>query len=195
MSTLTPTQITALKADFVHRTTVGDALFSQALADAANSGNDQAIADFYNTIVVPTFFVWQTAVPVNDILNAITWANFTPAAAVNNPDLQTWMNRCLSAQTKQMNLQNLLLNRTVIDASRDNIRAGFQDCLSGLATGPAGAQTDAGSAAVNAVLSRGARLVEKVLANTAGGSGADNTHVAKLTFEGQISAGDAGNLR
>src|SRR5688572_10047728 len=103
---LTESQLATLRADLATRRTT-----DSALNDAANRADDVYIANFYNALASPNFFVRQTACPIFDVLNGITWSNFTPADAP--PDAtatvqvqNAWIARALQCQGKQFNLQN-----------------------------------------------------------------------------------------
>ena len=77
---LTPAQCTTLKAL---------AMADQTAAALIAAGNDIALADWFNT---PTAnYIWRSSVPVDEVFDAITWANLTP---VDVPDgTQVYSNR------------------------------------------------------------------------------------------------------
>ena len=135
----------------------------QVFVDAID---DQSIAAWYNTLASPAFYGWRSSVPINDILDKILWANFTPTDA---PDTTAqWTNRSLACQGKQFNLQTLVLGKTSLDATRANLRAGLQDALTGLPSGVSGAVLGGGWAAVQLILSRAAMRIEKLFATGTG---------------------------
>lgn len=147
--------------------------------------NNVTIANAFNTNATPDFYVWRTSVSVEDVQNAIIYANMTPA---QSPDgTQQWANKALHAQGKQFNLQNLILGRDFINPSRTNVRAAFQDCLTGLPTKSDGTNQAAGWTAVEAAFKRLTTRVEKLFVT--GGNGAIGTP-ASLTFEGLLDYQD-----
>lgn len=168
---MTPAQLASIKADV---------LAQPDLAEMWSIGSPGGVADAYNAIASPDFFVWQTAVPASDIMDAITWANFTPADA---PDgTQTWMNRSLACQGKQFNIQTLLVGRETINASRANIRNGLQDALTAIPSGAGGTNKSGGWTTVQTAIQRKATRLEKLLATGTGSSASPAT----MTFEGAI---------
>ena len=156
---------------------------NQTLLDLANTGDYQALADHYNATTA-AFWVWAANTPVDTILNNISWAAMTPTDV---PDgTQTWANRSLCAQGKQLNLQNLILGRTTIPSGRSNYRLALSDCLSGLPTGAGGTTLGAGWTTVRDSMKRLATRIEQVLAT---GTGTFATP-ADLGGEGRISPGE-----
>src|SRR5256885_2058411 len=111
---LTHAQQTALKADIAADPTLN--------ALPANSDGYQAIADAYNALASPAFWVFDTKVKIDAIYDQITWANLTPADAVptdTSLNCEIWTARSLSCQGKQFNLQLLLSRPTsTFDASK-----------------------------------------------------------------------------
>ena len=162
-----------------------DVLADPALSALPNTpdGNFE-IARLYNLTNVPDWFVYRTDVSRQEVQNAIVYANMTPA---QTPDgTQAWANRALHAQGKQFNLQNLLLGNETINFALSNIRAGFQDCLTGLPTKNDGTNQAAGWANVQALMARTATRIEKILSTGTGTSGSPAT----MRFEGLISRED-----
>ena len=80
------------------------------LTTQVNNGETGYIASYLNQ--PSSTVVWSTVVKVQDIYDAIVWANFTPAAAIDST--QIWANRALACQGKQFNLQTMLTGRDVI---------------------------------------------------------------------------------
>lgn len=159
------------------------------LAQAIATGDDYAIAAWLNAAFVPDFFVWRTSMNTGEVYDSIVWANLTPA---DTPDgTQLWLNRALAAQGKQFNIQTLLQGRDTINPARANVRAGLQDALTGLPTGPAGATRAAGWVALQLIMSRKARRAEKTLST---GPGTQATP-ATMVFEGTVSAQEASLMR
>jgi len=147
--------------------------------------NNNTIAEAFNLNATPDFYVWKTSVAIEEVQNSIIYANMTPA---QSPDgTQLWANRSLHTGGKQMNLQNLMLGRDFINPSRANVRAAFQDCLTGLPTKADGTNQAAGWATVEATFKRLATRGEKLFVT--GGNGTVGTP-ASLTFEGQLGYQD-----
>lgn len=159
---LTPAQCTTLKAL---------AMADQTAATLIEAGNDPALADWFNT---PTAnYIWRSSVPVDEVSDAITWANLTP---VDVPDSSAaYTNRALLCQAKQINLQILLQGRERVAAAKAAVRGGLSDALLNVPSGVAGATQSAGWAAVKAVISRLGTRAEIALASGAGTQAAPST--------------------
>lgn len=166
---LTPAQCTTLKAL---------AMADQTAAALIAAGNDIALADWFNT---PTAnYIWRSSVPVDEVFDAITWANLTP---VDVPDgSAAYTNRALLCQAKQINLQILLQGRERVAAAKAAVRGGLSDALLNVPSGAAGAAQSAGWAAVKAVISRLGTRAEIALATGAGTQAAPSTPA----FDGQL---------
>jgi hypothetical protein len=152
-----------------------------------NSDGAFEIARLYN--LPSTTDVWRTNTPTKDVFDAITWANYTPNDVADGTTLYT--NRMLAAQTKQMNLQNMLTGRDTVDTSKANIRAGLRDAVISLPTGTGGAIVTAGGvsgATVMAACVRKATRIEKLLASAPVATGSVSAGI--LSFEGSISYQD-----
>jgi hypothetical protein len=171
-------QLQALKAEI---------LADGVLAAQPNTPDGNfAIADALNALAAPAFAVWRSNVPVKDVFDAINWALYTPVDAPDGTGVH--QERLLIIQTKQMNLQNMLIGRDAIDAGKANIRAGLRDAViqvpagaSGAAVAPGGAS---GATVLNA-LTRSATRAEKVLATPNQTTGAVSAGL--LNFEGKVS--------
>lgn len=147
-----------------------------------------AVGLVLNQKASPNFFVWQTAVDVQKLRAAITWANLTPADV---PDgTQAWANRSLQCQGKQFNLQCLLPFSGLIDCTDTNFRAGLQDALQGIRSGVGGASQGAGWSSVQAAMARTAKYGEKIFADTTSGNGSTRALSATMVIEGDISNED-----
>lgn len=178
---LSPAQLATLKAAILADNTLN------AFPNTDNGNGDLATA--LNALASPDWFVWQTAVNVNDIADAINWANFTPQ---DTPDgTVTWTNRSLACQGKQFNLQTMLVGRTSMDASKANLRAGLQDALTAIPSGASGASKAGGWAAVQLILSRKAKLIEKILST---GTGSQATP-ATMGYEGTVTGDNVTRAR
>jgi hypothetical protein len=142
---------------------------------------NQAVADALNANASPDFTVWLVNVPVDTVLNQITFASMTPADA---PDgTQTWANRSLAAQGKQLNLQNLILGRASLPVGQANFRAALQDALTGLPTGAGGAAIAANWVGVRTAIQRLATRAEKLFATGTGTTGSP----ANIVVEGRVT--------
>lgn len=205
---LTSAQLTTLKADIAANTNTipagqpwTGAFAGVQVKNVPNNGDGRfAIAGWYSQIASPSFLVWQTAAKVKDILDAITWANFTPTSAVDDATLTTSLiaeqriAQLLAIQTKQMNLQNMVVGRESLDASKANIRAGLRDCVINLPSGASGANVQAaGASGVNVmnVLVRNANNVEKLLVTSSATTGTVTASI--MGFEGAITDTDVLN--
>lgn len=177
---LTTAQQQTLKAAILAET---NATFV-ALRDA---NNEQGMADFYNA--QSTFVVWQTSVPIDTITDAIDWARMTPAQAIpatGTDDILRWQARALLCQGKQFNLQNLLIGKQSLAASRANIRAALQDCLTALPSTASGTNQSAGWTSVQTAMQRTCSLGERLFATGTGTTASPGT----LVVEGVVSAQD-----
>ena len=161
---LTVPQLQALKAD-IALTAAWVAILNDTNPDVRVNGAD-TIAAAYNALASPAFTVWKTTTSVDEITDNILWDRMTPAMA---PDVTSlWANRCLQAQSKQFNLQTLLLSRSSVASGRANVRAAFQDCLQQLPTKADGTNQPAGWTAVQTVMQRLATRIEKLFATGTG---------------------------
>lgn len=168
-----------------------------------NGVGDAFIAEALNLLASPNFPVWRTDVPVQDVFNAIDWAVYTPTDPVTDAQLANALaaeratTRLMVIQTKQMNLQNMLMGRITIDASKANIRAGLRDAVIQVPAGAAGANVNPGGTSGNNVLNacvRPATRAEKVLvAQTNISTGGVTANI--LGFEGEITVQDVNQAR
>ena len=185
MTTLTTAQLTTLKAYINADATL-----------AAYPMTDDGYFDLSRMMLelpTPAFWVWSTNVDVQDVKDAIVWANLTPTDA---PDgTQAWANRSLQCQGKQFSLQLILPVTGTLNGAKANVRTGLQDALQGVRSGAGGVAQDAGWAAVRNVLARRANHAEKALADTSLGNGSTRTLSATMVFEGQLSAADISAAR
>lgn len=170
---MTPAQNAVIKADILANPDLN--------APLMNGDGAWTIANLYNLIVVPNFFVWRTCIPTQEIFDAITWANLTPADAADGTQL--WLNRAICCQGKQFNLQTILTGRDFIDASKANIRVGFQDALTQIPSGVGGTIRSAGWATLHLMMSRKATRLEKLLATGVG----TQASPALMGFEGNVN--------
>lgn len=182
---LTTPQLTTLKAyiDSV------PALAAYPMTDDGHFDLARAMLGFPTT----KFWVWSTNVDVQDVKDAVVWANLTPTDA---PDgTTTWTNRALQCQGKQFSLQLVLPVTGTLNAAKINVRGGLQDALQGVRSGAGGAVQDAGWVPVRNTLAREANHAEKALADTTVGNGSTRTLSATMVFEGGLSPADVAAAR
>ena len=182
---MTPEQLVALRA----------ACFADQSAAAffANGGDANGLRSYLNTVTATT--AWRTDAPVDAILDAVTFVNYTPNDAISAGDTDPTLSRkigwLLTVQTKQMNLQLMLQGRQTVNAAKPNVRGGLRDAVIQLPTGAGGANTSPGGASGVNVLSacvRPAKRVELMLANPSSGSDTTGTVTARvMTFEGEVN--------
>lgn len=143
---------------------------------------------YLNAISAPDFFVWRSATPADEINDSILWDRFTP---VDTPDaLVLYTNRAMACSIRQMNLEIQLLGKDVVNTSKPNIRKCFQDALTDVPSGIAGANRQAGWTAVKTVISRIATVAEKLSATGTGTA----VSPADLVYEGTLSDSDASQI-
>lgn len=160
-----------------------------------NSDGYADLAAVLNQTASPAFTVWRTDAPVANIIDAVTWANYTPNDAVGGSDTDPLLSRkigwLLTAQTKQMNLQLMLQGRDTLNASKATLRAGLRDAVILVPTGVGGANTAPGGASGVNVLTaciRSATEGEKILSGALEQTGTVSANV--LGFEGNLSGAD-----
>ncbi len=175
---LTPAQRTTLKAAIV-ADNPANVLYV--------AGDLSGLAAYYNTTASPNFYVYRTAVPVQDINDNVNWANFTPADAPDSTQL--WLNRATAAQGKQFNLQTLLLSAGgFLNATKANVRQALTDALTNLPTGAGGALVSGGWGTVrdNALARVGSRLEKLFATTTVQQDGTTAAKAATMAVEGPI---------
>lgn len=212
MNGLTAAQLLALKNDIaanqhvINVPGVGQVQIRNAGADGTAA---DAIAAWYNQIIstnVPLvgtapeadFFGNYATVPVADIFNQIIWKNFTPTDAIpvgSNTLVDVNIGRCLVIQSQQINLGNMLTGRLTLDCTKANTVQGLKDSTNNVPAGANGANISGGWAGIQTVICRKATNLEKLLADTSGNTGADSSHAATFTFEGQITGTDVQKAR
>jgi hypothetical protein len=159
------------------------------------------LAAVLNQPASPAFSVWRTDAPVNAIVDAINWANYTPSEAIaaSDPALSQQVARLLTIQTKQMNLQLMLQGRESLNCARPNVRAGLRDAVIQIPSGSGGASTSPGGASGVTVLNacvRNATEAEKIFAAQSQASDTTGSVTARvMTFEGNLSASDIQQAR
>lgn len=176
----TPAQNTILKA-LAAADPTAQAWVNDATAD------DQALADWLNTDT--TKYIRRIYTPVDEIFDAIVWANLTPADAPD--DTAVWTNRALMCQAKQLNLQILLQGKDRVATGKINVYNALSDALFHVPSGINGADQSAGWFGVKAVVSRIATRAEAALSTGTGTQGSP----AAPGWEGIISPGEASSVR
>lgn len=188
-TSLAPAQLLTLKAAINAET-------DPAVVAARAAGDNGTIANFFNGNSAAA--AWRTDAPVNDLLDAITWSNYTPNDAVGAADTDPTLSRkigwLLTVQTKQMNLQLMLQGRDRINCAPPNVRAGIRDATIQLPTGAGGAATSPGGASGATVLARCTRIATRAeLALAAASQGSDTTGATTarvLTWQGRLTSDD-----
>lgn len=158
------------------------------------------LAAVLNQTANPAFTVWRTDARVANIIDAVTWASYTPNDAVGGSDTDPLLSRkigwLLTSQTKQMNLQLMLQGRETLNCSKATLRAGLRDAVILVPTGVGGANTSPGGASGVTVLTactRSATEGEKILAGAEEQTG--NVRASVLGFEGNLSPADVQSAR
>jgi hypothetical protein len=187
---MTPSQLTALRAACF--------LDANAAAFFVAPGNAAGLRAYLNAASGTS--VWRTDAQVDAINDGIDYGKYTPTDAVPaaDPALSIDIARMLRIQTKQMNLQGMLIGRTTLNCSRPNVRGGLRDAVIGVPAGISGALTAPGGASgvnvLNACIRPGTRA-EVMLAAAAAGSDTTGTVAARvLTFEGDVQDVEAATL-
>jgi len=159
-----------------------------------NDDGHFALAALLNQAASPAFPVWRSEVPVESLIDGIDGAKYTPTDV---PDATaTFTNRLLAIQTKQMNLQNLIVGRATLNCSKTNVRAWLRDAVIQVPAGANGANVNPGGTnggTVLALCTRSATSGEKVLAGAQETTGGVTANV--LGYEGQISPSDVQQAR
>ncbi len=192
---LTSAQLTSLKADIAaNANTITFGGQSVAISAVPNNPDGNfAIAAWYNLAASGPYVVWRD-LPMETVLNTITFANMTPLDAVpTTPDLtvQVWIARSLSCQGKQFNLQNLINGRTTAPMKKTNYRAAMQDALTNVPAGASGALIAANWVGVRDGAKFNATNAEKLFASGAG----TNANPSDLAFEGSLLGSDVESAR
>jgi hypothetical protein len=177
---LTPAQLQTLKTHIAGNaaTVPINGVPTAISAVPVSPDNCQAVADWYNGAAAPAYKVWDTQVALKAIRSLVNLANYTPSdaapAATNNVqgtnDALLYQNRALACQLKQANAVFLVTGEGAIDCSPLQLRQNFNDCLTAIPSGVAGANQNAGwgtSAApgpVRLAMQRNATSAEKLFA-------------------------------
>lgn len=172
---MTTAQLQALKADIAaNNNTIQVPAGSGtlvAIKDVSNPDNFQDVADWYNQLPASDWFVIRTDAPVADILDQITWANFTPGVAITSGNAAQATAASAYCQGKMLNLQTMFFGRTTFDATKPTQTGGLKDATTALPSGASFANQSGGWGANAGVgiwskLTRKATRAEKVFATT-----------------------------
>lgn len=154
-----------------------------------NAGATAAMADWYNQPTAPAQAAWDSAAPVDRVLNQVDQAAYTPADTADGTALYT--NRTLLAQTKLMVLQNLTLARQAIDARLATVRKSLRDAVINLPTAAGGGNQQAAGASGALALVACTRTLSKAEALFVTGSATTGTVTAALvSWEGVLTDAD-----
>lgn len=170
---MTPAQLATLKADILANPDLNN--------QPMNSDGAFEIARLYGLPASPAFHVYKNDINSQDLFDKIDFAKMTPADAPN--DTQAWANRSLCCQGKQFNLQ-LILDRSVIDATKSQTRATLQDALTNIPSGVGGATVSAWVPVRDSLYTAANRL-EKLFATGLGTTGSPATRAVYGTISYQ----------
>lgn len=120
---LTPNQIALLKADILADPTLN--------AFPNNSDGAAAIADIYNLVATPDFWVWRTNLPQAEVVGTIS----TSGTAFS------WPQFIARTVQEQAGWREMFADGGFVDASKANVRQGFADIFSGAQAGPVAQRT------------------------------------------------------
>lgn len=156
-----------------------DMVTQPALLEAYNTGNDTAIAAFYNTQASPDFYVWRSSVSKDEYQNTesadattFSWSGTGGYIARSQGERDAW--------------DELFTEEGFVNPSRLNVRLAFTDIFSG-----SGAQAQNNRNHLLRISKRKATRVEVLFAT---GTGSLNDP-GSLVLEGPISYIDASEAR
>lgn len=153
-----------------------------------NEGATGLMTQWLNQPATPSHAVWSSVVNVGTILDAISFDVYTPTALPTDATATIYTARILAIQTKQMNLQNMLIGRESINCSRSRVREGLLDAVVDIPSGANGALRSAAGASgarlLNA-LTRPATRGEKIFSDTSTTTG--TVTAFNLGYEGFIT--------
>ena len=179
------------------KTTLKNAILADPVLNAfpnTDDGNTSMCDLHLNQLASPAFKVWNPRTSPYDVIDAINLSAYTPNDAPDTSALFT--NRALVIQTKQMNLQTMVIGREVVNFAKQNVRAGLRDAVIAIPAGVNGAAVNPGGANGAAVMQAGTRdalLIEKIFAAPSQATG--GVSAAVMTFEGKIRPSDVSDAR
>lgn len=182
-----------------------DALKAWLVANGFGAeGTDSDAMAALNALAAPAFYIYDSAVRVDAILDKLNYTNYTPndpPDQANATAAQVWENRAMLVQLKQINLQLIMQGRGTVDATKSTIRAGIQDATQNLPTGAAGANRSGGWSNIQPILARKATVGEKLFA-TGANDGSTNVlpkdvglNAAGDLLQGQINSQNISDAR
>lgn len=140
--------------------------FAAHLAPPGGDGDTGAILSLLNATA--PYYVLRTDAPVQDILDNILWANYTPNVTITTAITQQTAAQCAAASgycdNKQFNLQIMLQGRDTFNATKKSQVNGLKDATTALPTGNNFNAKDAGWTGIIPVLQRQATYAEKLFA-------------------------------
>lgn len=154
---MTPAQLTTFKAAI---------LADPNLTNLVATGQTGAIASYYQAD--STFWVWRSSTPTGEIVDAVTWANYTPADAADATTL--FLNRSQICMLKRDNMRAMLSADRLL-TGKTATRSNLQDALQNVPAGAVGALLDAGWIGAGKVKSTISRLANKLEAIFSTGAG------------------------
>lgn len=175
---LNSTQRATLRADITVLSQAGQPLETFIITE-----DWQSIAAYYNAKQVS--LGWNTEASTLAISDSIDVTAFTQTDAPDSTAIFT--NRALAIGIKQMNLQLILMGRSVIDASKAGIRKGLRDSVIQIPAGAGGAFVSAGGVSGVNVLTactRQSSRLELMFANPAVQTGTVSAVI--YTIQGNI---------
>lgn len=167
---LTPAQLATLKADIA-----ADVVLN---AMPANSDGAFAIAEIYNALASPEFWVWRTNVGQAEIVSAISVDGTT----------FSWPQFIARTVQEQAGWREMFADGGWVNPSLPNVRQGFADIFSGAQAGPT-----AQRAHLLAIARRKATRIEKLFSTGTGSAAVPATMDAN--FQGPISWNDVQSAR
>lgn len=133
---LNPTQLQALKAAILAET-------DPTFVSLRTTGQTGAMAAWFNLLPAADVLLWNPRAKATGIFDQVVWDKYTPTDVADG-STAAFKDRAEVIKIKQMNLQNMLAFRDVIDATKANIRLGVRDAVIQIPSGVAGAMTTAG---------------------------------------------------
>jgi hypothetical protein len=128
------------------------------------TGSFAGVAGWYSQVASPAYYLIRSDTPVGDVLNNVSWANFTPSPAITGTNAAQATAASMYCQGKMLNLQTMLAGRDTFDATRASQTAGLKDATTLLPSGTGFASQTGGWPTLIPILQRQARYVEKLLA-------------------------------
>jgi len=136
------------------------------LTTLVSTGQTGAIAQYYQAD--SAFWVWRSSTPSSDIVDAVTWSNYTPSDAPDSTTL--FLNRCEICAIKRDNMRAMLASERLL-TGKNSTRVNLQDALQNVPAGAGGALLDAGWIGAGKVKATISRLANKLEALFATGTG------------------------